>query len=255
MSIAVRVRRGQGPLWGSLKRLARSLLHAHIPVVPATRPFFRLLYGLHVAGREWLLWILRFLWYEPLFRSQCVTVGSGFQMEQLPYISGKGRITLGDGIRLSGKPTIVFCNRFDALPELTIGDGTFIGHLCSFHVVRSLSIGKHCLLANGVKVYDYDGHPFDPILRRNNVTFPSENCKPVVIEDDVWVGAGTLIFKGVTIGARTIIGAGSVVTRNLPSDVVAAGNPARVIKPLRECEGSCREMKSAADDLQNLNHA
>ena len=56
---------------------------------------------------------------------------------------------------------------------------------------------------------------------------------PVVIEDDVWVGAHCIILKGVTIGARSIIGAGSVVTKSIPADRVAAGNPCRVIKNLK----------------------
>ena len=56
---------------------------------------------------------------------------------------------------------------------------------------------------------------------------------PVVIEDDVWVGAHCIILKGVTIGARSIIGAGSVVTKSIPADCVAAGNPCKVIKNLK----------------------
>lgn len=56
---------------------------------------------------------------------------------------------------------------------------------------------------------------------------------PVVIEDDVWVGAHCIILKGVTIGARSIIGAGSVVTKSIPADCVAAGNPCKVIKLLK----------------------
>ena len=56
---------------------------------------------------------------------------------------------------------------------------------------------------------------------------------PIVIEDDVWVGAHSIILKGVTIGARSIIGAGSVVTKSIPADCVAAGNPCRVIKNLK----------------------
>lgn len=56
---------------------------------------------------------------------------------------------------------------------------------------------------------------------------------PVVIEDDVWVGAHCIILKGVTIGARSVIGAGSVVTKSIPADCVAAGNPCKVIKNLK----------------------
>jgi maltose O-acetyltransferase len=166
-------------------------------------------------------------------------------MEQLPYITGKGRILLGASVRLSGKPSIGFSNRFDVLPELMIGDNTFIGHLCSFNIARKVTIGNHCLLAAGVRIYDVDAHPLDAARRRGNEFFPAENSEPVSIGDDVWVGTGALILKGVTIGSRSIVGAGAVVTRDVPPDVVVVGNPARVIKrlaapPAGNDEASCQ---------------
>jgi acetyltransferase-like isoleucine patch superfamily enzyme len=232
MSIAIKIRRGQGPVWGSLKWLARKALHFHIPVFGLTRPLFALLYRGHVLGREGLIWALRFFWYEPLFRSQCASVGEGFQMEKLPYITGQGRITLGAGVRLSGKPSIGFSNRHRASPELCVGDDTFIGHDCSFGIAFSVRIGKHCYLAGGVSVRDHDGHPLDALLRRAKEPTPAEGIKPVVIGDDVWVGAGALIMKGVTVGDRAVVGAGAVVTKDVPPDTVVAGNPARVVKEL-----------------------
>jgi acetyltransferase-like isoleucine patch superfamily enzyme len=232
MNLVIKIRRGEGPVWGRLKWLARKILHCHIPVFWLTRPLFGLLYRLHVACREGLIWALRFFWYEPLFRSQCASVGEGFQMEKLPYITGRGRITLGSGVRLSGKPSIGFSNRLLARPELSVGDDTFIGHDCSFGIASSVSIGKHCYLAGCVGVRDFDGHPVDAIRRRAKEPTPPEAIRPVVIGDDVWIGAGALIMKGVTVGDRSIVGAGAVVTHNVPPDTIVAGNPARVVKKL-----------------------
>jgi acetyltransferase-like isoleucine patch superfamily enzyme len=232
MSIAVKIRRGEGPVWGLLRRVARKVLHFHVPVFPLTRPLFRLLYGMHVSVREGLLWARRFFWYEPLFRSQCVSVGEAFQMEQLPYLTGSGRVIIGDRVQLSGKPSIGFSNRAHRCPEFAIGDDTFIGHDCSFGVAGSVRIGKHCLLATRVRVSDFDGHPLDAGRRRAKEPTPPEGIRPVVIGDDVWVGAGAVILKGVTIGDRSIVGAGAVVTRDVPPDVVVAGNPAGVVKKL-----------------------
>ena len=84
MSIAVKIRRGQGPVWGTLKKIARGVRRFHIPVAGPTRLLFRLLYFVHVSVLEWLAWALRFFWYEPLFRSQCAAVGEGFRLERLP---------------------------------------------------------------------------------------------------------------------------------------------------------------------------
>jgi maltose O-acetyltransferase len=80
-------------------------------------------------------------------------------------------------------------------------------------------------------------HPFDAALRRQQ-----EFGKPVEIGADVWVGGGAIILPGVRIGARAVIGAGSVVTRDVPDDVFAAGNPCRVIRTLEP--GSRTDMPS-----------
>ena len=96
---------------------------------------------------------------------------------------------------------------------------------------ESARIGNNVKIGGCVLITDTDAHPVDYVARHSS----NEGTKsaPVVIEDDVWVGAHCIILKGVTIGARSIIGAGSVVTKSIPADCVAAGNPCRVIKNLK----------------------
>lgn len=89
-----------------------------------------------------------------------------------------------------------------------------------------VKIGGNCILI------DTDAHNMDYIIRRGQYT-DWGIAKPIVIEDDVFIGTNCIILKGVTIGARSIIAAGSVVTKNIPADCVAAGNPAKVIKKLK----------------------
>jgi len=113
-----------------------------------------------------------------------------------------------------------------------IGDGTFIGHGCGFNIGQSIRIGRMCLLATNVQIFDNDGHPIDAAQRRASMLTPPEAIKPVVIGDEVWIGNGSLILKGVTIGDRSIVGARSVVTKDVPPDTIVAGNPARVVKEL-----------------------
>lgn len=232
MSLVAKLRRGEGPFWGTLKWMIKKTLRFHLPVFWLTRPLFAGLYYLHVGVRETWLRLARFFWYEPLFRSQCVSVGDGFQMETLPYINGSGRLTIGDDVTFGGMPVFIFGNRGEAAPEVTIGDGSFLGHNCSFACSASIRVGRHCLLAAGVQVSDYDGHPLDAERRRAGDPTPPEMIRPVVIGDDVWVGQGAMILKGVTIGERSVVGAGAVVTRDVPPDVVVAGNPARIVKRL-----------------------
>lgn len=234
MSLIARISRGQGPFWGTLKRFANAVLQFHVPVFGITKPFFAGLYWLHVTIREGVLWCTRFFWYEPLFRSQCAKVGSRFRMEQLPYLMGRGKIFIGDSVSLSGKSSFAFNNRHRDTPELVIGDHTFIGHQCSFRSAESIRIGRHCLIAGSVTIGDYDGHPLDAARRRAGETSPAADVKPVEIGDDVWIGAGAVILKGVTIGSRSIVGTRAVVTKDVPPDTIVAGNPAVVVKQLAE---------------------
>lgn len=99
-------------------------------------------------------------------------------------------------------------------------------------VHESVTIGDNVKIGGCVLITDTNGHPMDYVVRRSS----NEGTKsaPVVIEDDVWIGAHCIILKGVTIGARSIIGAGSVVTKSIPADCVAAGNPCKVIKSLNK---------------------
>lgn len=215
-----------------MKSFAKWLLQQHLPVARLNRPIFGLLYRLHVGFALVLRWLLRFLWYEPLFRSQCESVGTRFQMEQLPYLLGSGQIHIGNEVRLSGKSSIAFSSKHVKTPRLSIGNATFIGHNCAFTVGRRITIGSHVLIAGGVRISDLDGHPIDSLDRRSGLTTPSQNVKEVVIGDDVWIGHGAIIMKGVRVGDRAIIGARSVVTKDVPADTIVGGNPAKVIKTI-----------------------
>ncbi len=113
------------------KGIVRKLLQWHLPVGYLNRPLFGALYQLHVALRAAAGWSIRFLWYEPLFRSQCRTIGERFWMEQLPYMTGRGEIVIGNDVRFSGKPSFAFSSRYSPRPKLSIGHGSFLGHNCA----------------------------------------------------------------------------------------------------------------------------
>lgn len=111
--------------------------------------------------------------------------------------------------------------------SISVGANTFINYGVIILDVVPVVIGDHVQIGTAVQILAAD-HPRDPHLRRTGV----ESGSPVMIEDDVWIGSGAIVCPGVTIGANTVIGAGSVVTRAIPRDVVAAGNPCRVIRSL-----------------------
>lgn len=149
-----------------------------------------------------------------------------------------GRITIGDNFYLSsgnGVNPIASNLQADVYVEpgatLTIGNNVGMSST-RLWIHESARIGNNVKIGGCVLITDTDAHPMDYMARRSS----NEGTKsaPVVIEDDVWVGAHCIILKGVTIGARSIIGAGSVVTKSIPADCVAAGNPCRVIKSLNK---------------------
>jgi len=112
--------------------------------------------------------------------------------------------------------------------KIELGERVFFNFNCVVLDVCPVRIGSFTLFGPGVQILT-PLHPLDPELRRRQ-----EFGKPITIGSDVWVGGGALILAGVTIGSRAVIGAGSVVTRDIPDAVFAAGNPCRVIRPITD---------------------
>lgn len=110
--------------------------------------------------------------------------------------------------------------------NIRLGTRVFFNFNCTVLDVCEVRIGDHTLFGPGVQILT-PLHPLDATLRRKQ-----EFGKPIEIGADVWVGGGALILAGVRIGSRSVIGAGSVVTRDVPVGVFAAGNPCRVIREI-----------------------
>ena len=110
-------------------------------------------------------------------------------------------------------------------------------------------IGDHVMIGPNV-VIATAGHPIDPELRQKNLQFN----KDVHIEENVWIGAGVIIMPGITIGKNTVIGAGSIVTKDIPENCVAAGNPCRVLRQVsqRDKEYFYKDEKILYEELQGV---
>lgn len=113
--------------------------------------------------------------------------------------------------------------------NIRLGARAYFNFGCVILDVAPVTVGDHVLFGPGVHVYTAM-HPLDAEARRSGV----ESGQAVTIGDDVWIGGGAIVCPGVRIGARSVIGAGSVVTRDVPADVFAAGNPCRVVRPIRQ---------------------
>jgi acetyltransferase-like isoleucine patch superfamily enzyme len=121
---------------------------------------------------------------------------------------------------------VLLCSGIPKKQKIMIGSGTYINRNTMIDAHESVEIGRDCMI--GPQCYITDGdHGYDKGALIKNQPITSE---PVKIEDNVWIGAGSVILKGVTIGSGAIVGAGSVVTKSVQPDTIHAGNPARFIR-------------------------
>lgn len=160
-----------------------------------------------------------------------------------PIISVKpqSKIMLGKGIVLCSdsrftdlgvsRPVILRTLRPNALISIGSNTGVSGGVICAALFVE---IGSECLLGADVQIFDNDFHKIEPENRRFNSSPDDVRCAPVIIEDNVFLGAGSKIMKGVRVGRNSVIGAGAIVTKDIPCNSIAAGNPAKVIGKLHE---------------------
>lgn len=215
----------------TLKQLAKRVIHAGLPVPGFVRPVIRFGYRAGVVLVEGAAFLRKLLWIEPVLRSVCETVGRNLRAERLPYMRGSGRIRLGRQVNLSGRSCFYFVHNVSEKPLIEIGDHVFIGNGCTLSAGTRISIGDHCLLSSMVRIHDNDGHPTDNDRRLRGEPINDSEVAPVVIEENVWIGASATILKGVRVGRDAIIGTGAVVTSDVPAGAIVAGNPARVVKP------------------------
>lgn len=147
------------------------------------------------------------------------------------------RVSLGDDVLVNsrydsnpaGLPHPTIFAALESNSSIEIGDGTGISG-ASIVARAAVTIGKRVLIGAGACIWDTDFHPLDPDVRRQHPTRGAK-CAPITIEDDVFIGARSLILKGVSVGRGAVIGAGSVVTRDVNAGDIVAGNPARRVGP------------------------
>jgi UDP-3-O-[3-hydroxymyristoyl] glucosamine N-acyltransferase len=166
-----------------------------------------------------------------------VKYGRNVRFYGLPVIIRivQSRITIGKGctFRSDFASNLVGINRKCIVTTLRKDSEVLIGENSGFSgtviaAAGSIRIGSSVLCGANTTITDYDWHGLEPD-KRNQPADP----KPVVIEDNVWLGLNSVVLKGVTIGKNSVIGADSVVTRDIPANVIAAGNPCRVIKDIK----------------------
>jgi acetyltransferase-like isoleucine patch superfamily enzyme len=225
----LRLRRADTPAFKILKNTVRWLMTVSLPVPDIMRPYGRLLYDLRFFLPIPWKRLKSLLYAHPLFVCRCESIGRRVDLIALPVVTGHTLLYIGDDVRFSGSFTVAsgkFCDH----PTLRIGDRTFLGHGVTITCNREIVIEQDVLIAGNCQISDYDGHPTS-LERRLTGALPSaDEIRPVRICRGAWIGTGSLILKGVTVGEGAIVGAHSVVTHDVPPGAIAAGSPARIMK-------------------------
>jgi len=202
--------------------------------LPAPRLLYRLIYSLHQVITGSLAAFTRIFYWTPLFKSRCLVRGKKLYLfGGMPYLSGPLNVSYGDHCRISGNTTFSGRVASKKTPELILGSNIDIGWMSTIAVAGKVSIGNNVRIAGRAFIAGYPGHPLDAADRAAGLPDHDDQTGDVVIEDDVWIATGVTILPNVRIGKRSIIAAGSIVTRDIPEDVIAGGSPAKVIKSLR----------------------
>ncbi len=213
-----------------MKEYIRALLHRDVRLPRFLHGVVRMVYRFCVILHELFLLVWGILVVKPVMQA-IAEGGRRLRIERVPYMRGKGHLLLGDDVYLSGLVTIFFHQR-EKLPVLRVGDRSFIGHACFFALSDSIEIGDDCMIGAGTRIIDNDGHPLSPSCRLRREKVSCEDIRPVQIGANVWIAPDCKILKGVSIGDNAVVGTGSVVTHDVPANVLVAGSPTRVIREL-----------------------
>lgn len=212
--------------------LKRALFRFYCPTLPPLPrlllPGFRLLYRLHFLTILAFRWILAVCYCNPLFQSKCASFGRDVYIGGLPFVTGPIEIHIGNGVQLGENLSIMSGHILDR-PRLILKDRAEVGPDSVIVVNREVVIEEHARVSWACRISDSDGHPREADRRAAGEPADAKDILPVHIGRYAWIGNGSHIMKGVTIGEGAIIGANSVVISNIPPYSLAMGNPAEVI--------------------------
>ena len=222
-NLATKIRRRETPFYDRLYRLGKAVNSFNMPVI---LPLYRFLYSERQLRRSLWHWFSQFFYYTPIFKSRCASVGKNLNlMLGIPLVWGDLKMIIGNNVSLHGVATFSGAKVFNE-PTLRIGDNTHIGYQVTISVGCDITIGNNVMIANRVTIMSYDGHPANPAER--HLPAPPESSRPITICDNVWIGANSVILKGVTIGEGSVVASNSLVTMKVPPNSLVIGNPARV---------------------------
>lgn len=227
----LKIRRQETPFFRFLYNLAHLMTRINMP--NCFLPFYSLLYYVRQGAIGFFRRTATIFYYGPMFRSKCKKAGKNLNYvklrQGLPYFYGNIQIFLGDDVTVHSRSGFSAAKIYDT-PTFRVGNRTYLGPGLSIGVAKEISIGSCCHVSSNVSIFDSDGHPHDFEKRSRGEPVEQKDITSVKIGDNVWIGEGAMILKGVTIGDGAIIGAKSVVTREVQPFAIVTGNPAVTVR-------------------------
>jgi acetyltransferase-like isoleucine patch superfamily enzyme len=227
--LILRIKKADTPVMRSIKRSLHTLFNPTVPPLPrflrrVTRPLYELHFLVVVVFRA----VVTIFYRNPLFQSRCATFGRNVTVVgKMPFVSGPVQIFVGDNVYIGGNVSVM-SGGFGQEPKLILKDNCSVGWNVIITVNREVVIEENARIPHDCRISDSDGHPRQADLRRADKPPDLKDVRPVRICRDAWIGNGSHIMKGVTIGEGAIIGANSVVITDIPPFSLALGNPAEV---------------------------
>ncbi len=224
----LKLKRSQNPQALFLKRC---ILFLRTPTVPRWPhlffPLLRLLYeAWFILVGLWRVALNKFLW-GALFQSRCASFGSDVEIHGLPYVNGHAEINIGNKVFLGGNVSMHSGRIFDN-PRFELRDRSAVGWNVILVANKEVVIEEDVIVSYDCRISDSDGHPREMDLRAERLPPRPEEVLPVRICRGAFIGNGTHIMKGVTIGEGAVVSANSVVIMDIPPYCMAMGNPAEV---------------------------
>lgn len=199
---------------------------------PSIPVFHSVLYRVHLLSSHLLQEMTRRLYWTPMFKSRIQGGKKLYLYSGMPLLIQPLKIQMGENCRVSGISTL--CGRWSSTdtPELIVGDNVDIGWQTTIAVASKIILEDNVRMAGRVFLAGYPGHPVNPEARANGAPDLESQIGMIHLQKNVWLGTGVTVLPNVTIGENSIVGTGSVVTHNIPPNVIAAGNPAKMLRRL-----------------------
>jgi acetyltransferase-like isoleucine patch superfamily enzyme len=249
--LIVRLRRADTPFFRWAKKTIHKFLSPSISPLPkAFKPPLRLLYELHFLVLTLCRSLLTICYRNPLFQGRCASFGHNVVLEGLPYVIGQVEIHVGNNVRFGGGVSILSGGGFDE-PRFVIKDRSGVGWKTVISVSKEVIIEEDVIVSYDCRISDTDGHRKESDLRAAGVPPDVKDSRPVRICRYAFIGNGSHIMKGVTIGEGATVASNSVVISNVPPYSLAIGNPAEILFRNYGLPTTARR-KAAAEDKPGM---